>query len=1148
MAFTITSFARSKIPLDQSLYSKDGKIRFKTILQTRQVAQQLNKSYKVKSPSEKIPSTGTLYAIDLIDDILHHLIRLYQEERVPQLSSILQNALENGHQLDELNHLLEGLVTGYPPSKVFSSEETPTSFLKSETDGFANHELALEDLILVWISTLNSAKKPYEWLLHAPELIDKPSFKPIMHDIESIFAGLPRFGPDGQSLIEMLKAPALHSPDSLTGQLEYMRNRWGSLLGDYLTAILKSLDLAREEEKNASMGAGPVFIPRYDRDEFYASGGHDIDVEAFSKDSDWMPRLVLIAKNVFVWMDQLATKYGQTIDRLDQIPDEELATLANRGISGLWLIGLWQRSPASARIKQLCGNPEALASAYSLYSYQIAGELGGEQACENLKQRAVRFGIRLASDMVPNHMGVDSEWVINHPDRFLALDDCPYPAYQFTGPDLSIHPGVTLQIEDRYFDRADAAVVFRRIDNRDGSVKFIYHGNDGTSMPWNDTAQLNYLDVNVREIVIQTILEVARRFPIIRFDAAMTLAKKHIQRLWFPQPGSGGAIPSRSEHAISQADFDRALPREFWREVVERVEKEVPDTLLLAEAFWLMEGYFVRTLGMHRVYNSAFMHMLRDEDNAGYRKIIKNTLEFEPEILKRFVNFMNNPDERTAVDQFGKEDKYFAVCTLLATLPGLPMFGHGQFEGFTEKYGMEYRKAYHNVSEDRSLILRHEFEICPLLHQREIFAGVEQFRLFDFVCEHGVDENVFAYTNEKEGNHSLVFVNNQYQASHGTIRTSSLQLMRQQDQKQILTSSIADCLGIGNSTNGFVTCRDQSTGLQYLRPVQELIDRGFEIPLNGYEHHVFLDFHCVQSTGENDYGALYSQIGYQGVSSLEDSLRKLRLQQVLQPFRALINKTFLESGRICAEDPRSEQKNHFIKDFNEKLTNFNEAVQNLSEKMDSTLDNSLIWSVRTMEALIELPHLSETIQIPGAKNLRSALARCEFIKSNENLAFTILSSWIVTHPLSQRNEITVEGELYPVLLNELQDQMRNSGFTYDEIQQAIQTLSILDRVYDWFDQEKKSTPQMFLRTWFSMGEVRKFTKVNHFENIYWYDGERFNKFLWWIKVIAVLHTQSNLGTDQSQVIETILLSDSVTRKIAIRSKRANYQVSRLLGN
>ena len=112
------------------------------------------------------------------------------------------------------------------------------------------------------------------------------------------------------------------------------------------------------------------------------------------------------------------------------------------------------------------------------------------------------------------------------------------------------------------------------------------------------------------------------------------------------------------------------MPAEFWREVVDRVAAEVPGTLLLAEAFWLLEGYFVRTLGMHRVYNSAFMHMLRDEDGAGYRKVIKETIEFDPEILKRYVNFMSNPDEKTALEQFGKGDKYFGVATVLATLPG----------------------------------------------------------------------------------------------------------------------------------------------------------------------------------------------------------------------------------------------------------------------------------------------------------------------------------------------------------------------------------------------------------------------------------------------------------------------------------------------
>ena len=236
-------------------------------------------------------------------------------------------------------------------------------------------------------------------------------------------------------------------------------------------------------------------------------------------------------------------------------------------------------------------------------------------------------------------------------------------------------------------------------------------------MPWNDTAQLDYLKAEVREAVIQTILHVARQFPIIRFDAAMTLAKRHIQRLWFPEPGPGGAIPSRAEHALTKAEFDAAMPVEFWREVVDRVAVEAPDTLLLAEAFWMMEGYFVRTLGMHRVYNSAFMNMLRDEENAKYRAVIKNTLEFDPEILKRFVNFMNNPDEQTAVEQFGKGDKYFGVCDADGDDAGPADVRARPDRGLHRevRHGVPPR-ATGTSSPTHGSIARHEREIFPLLH------------------------------------------------------------------------------------------------------------------------------------------------------------------------------------------------------------------------------------------------------------------------------------------------------------------------------------------------------------------------------------------------------------------------------------------------
>ena len=184
-----------------------------------------------------------------------------------------------------------------------------------------------------------------------------------------------------------------------------------------------------------------------------------------------MPRLVLLAKSTYVWLDQLSRRYRRDIRTLDAIPDEELARLAEEGITGLWLIGLWERSRASARIKQLRGQPDAVASAYSLDDYVIAADLGGSAALEQLRARAGRYGIRLASDMVPNHMGIDSRWVIEHPEWFLSLAEPPFPAYTFNGPDLSDDERVGIRIEDHYYDASDAAVVFERTDRATGGVQ-----------------------------------------------------------------------------------------------------------------------------------------------------------------------------------------------------------------------------------------------------------------------------------------------------------------------------------------------------------------------------------------------------------------------------------------------------------------------------------------------------------------------------------------------------------------------------------------------------------------------------------------------------------------------------------------------------
>jgi hypothetical protein len=294
---------------------------------------------------------------------------------------------------------------------------------------------------------------------------------------------------------------------------------------------------------------------------------------------------------------------------------------------------------------------------------------------------------------------------------------------------------------------------------------------------------------------------------------------------------------------------------------------------------------------MHRVYNSAFMHMLRDEDNAGYRRVLKDTLEFDPEILKRYVNFMNNPDEKTAVEQFGKGDKYVGVATLLATLPGLPMFGHGQFEGFTEKYGMEFRRAQLEERPDEWLVGRHEQEIVPLLHRRGDFAEARDFLLYDLVGDDGiVDENVFAYSNGAGPTRSLVLYHNRYGETSGWIRESAAYAVKDEDgTKHLEQRALADGLGLsdGPAEDRWVVWRDLRSGLEYLHPVAGLRERGLHVALRAYETRVLWELRELRDSA-HIWRRLAERLDGRGVPSLEEALREEQLTPVHDALRAMI--------------------------------------------------------------------------------------------------------------------------------------------------------------------------------------------------------------------------------------------------------------------
>lgn len=1154
MEFHISRQARDLYVFDELLFALRGNVIFANFQAARTFAQKINRHRDLTNFPEQVVQAGEINAMGLIDEILHVMAAEYRQQVNPKVLDLALSWLKKRIGTRDVEHTLGEFVSEFPPLSLYRGETSPGEYLAGSTDGIPNEQVVLEEMLMLWLDNKNPAFILREELFDDSHLSAESSYSQIIAELYRFFETQPRFGPDNQNLIDLLRAPAVANPHSLFAQLDFIRERWSSLLGsrftDFLRRLVTGLDLIREEQTHRGfMGPGPIEVPQY------GAEGVGAEVENFSQDRDWMPRLVLLAKNTYVWLDQLSQTYQHKITHLDDIPDEELAKLASWGFTGLWLIGLWERSRASAHIKQMMGNPEAIASAYSLFDYRIADDLGGEEAYNKLRDKAWRYGIRLASDMVPNHMGIDSPWVVDHPDWFLSLDYSPYPAYTFNSPDVSVDSRVSIHLEDHYFTRSDASVVFKLYDHRDGRERYIYHGNDGTTMPWNDTAQLNYLLPQVREAVIQTILAVARRFPIIRFDAAMTLAKLHFQRLWFPQPGSAGAIPSRAEFGMSKEQFDQIMPAEFWRDVVDRVAQEAPDTLLLAEAFWLMESYFVRTLGMHRVYNSAFMNLLRNEDNAKYRLIMKNTLEFDPEIFKRYVNFMNNPDERTAVDQFGKGDKYFGIAVLLSTLPGLPMFGHGQVEGFSEKYGMEYKRSYWNEIPDTYLVERHQREIFPLLHRRALFAGSDLFLLYDFFMENGsVNEDVYAYSNGSGSERALVIFHNKFGDTQGWVRTSAAFAFKGPDgERQIIQRSLGEGLNLHNDPRLFCLFRDSITGLEYIRPSQEIISQGLSISLQAYEYHVFLDFREISDDDWDSYRRVSDYLSGRGVPSVQGALRELMLQPVLQPLREILNPGYIRyllESRL--DTPDKVLPLGLIPEAEDKLSGLMNGIENFTGRAHGR--ERLLRELRIgLRLVLSLPALETQYPLPASKKYHDIVAYISTPQGNEEEpGWVALIAWTFLHNLGI---LSGPGEPQAVTLgwfNEWQfGQIMNEavkGLGYDSAQsnRITSMLRILIERQNWFSSlDIKTIVEMF-HDWLGNSDIQRFLDVHRFEGVLYYNQEDFEALIWGLAVISVVGVALSPRSNASLLVERMLLVDEFVQKVKKAEEKSAFQIAKLL--
>jgi hypothetical protein len=349
---------------------------------------------------------------------------------------------------------------------------------------------------------------------------------------------------------------------------------------------------------------------------------------------------------------------------------------------------------------------------------------------------------------------------------------------------------------------------------------------------------------------------------------------------------------------------------------------------------------------------------------------------------------MSNPDERTAIDQFGNGDKCFGVATMMATLPGLPMFGHGQIEGFTEKYGMEFRKARYQEDPDRGLVARHDREIAPLLHQRWLFAESENFLLFDFYRPDGsVDENVFAYSNRRGDHRALVIYHNRYATTSGTIHNSAS--YADKGAGHLRQQSLAGGFGIPNDGNLFLAFHDISTGLEHLERASKLVSNGYTLELQAYNCHVFLNWRQLRPDEHYRWDLLCDSLNGRGVSNLDEALLALEvaplhasLVSLLAPdvlthiaHVARLSEAMPACGQTTASSGSAAELLQRVEALSSRFAGEGLAIYARKTGSRMHIDHSHLWSAicPQMRAAVSLPGLEAEFSRPWSSEARRVL-------------------------------------------------------------------------------------------------------------------------------------------------------------------------------
>jgi hypothetical protein len=353
--------------------------------------------------------------------------------------------------------------------------------------------------------------------------------------------------------------------------------------------------------------------------------------------SNWPRYPTIYEINTWVWLSELSTKAGSSVT-LGSVPAAEWDALAAHGFDAVWLMGVWERSPAGIAIanrnqgliedfKRALPDfrpQDNVGSAYCVRRYVVDKQLGGPEGLSVARQELAKRGIRLILDFVPNHVAPDHPWVIVHPNYFVQgnLDDAKSDPASF----ISLGGHVFACGRDPYFPA------------------------------WQDVLQLNAFQPELRQAVLETVLSIAGQCDGIRCDMAMLLLNSIFERTWGSRAGQRPAT-------------------EYWRDLIPAVKKTYPDFLFVAEAYWDLE-WELQQHGFDFCYDKRLYDRLEHGNAESVRLHLCADLAYQAKLLR----FIENHDEPRAAATFSSTKERAAAVTM-ATLPGARLFHEGQFEG-----------------------------------------------------------------------------------------------------------------------------------------------------------------------------------------------------------------------------------------------------------------------------------------------------------------------------------------------------------------------------------------------------------------------------------------------------------------------------------